>query len=42
MEGVTTDWFFEFRVKHESVVWMNMSENLSVTWTSEASTLEMI
>lgn len=42
MEGVTTDWFFEFRVKHESVVWLNMSKNLSVTWTSEASTLEMI
>lgn len=42
MEEVATDWVFEFRVKHKSVVWMNMSENLSVTWTSEASTLEMI
>ena len=31
MEGITTDWIFEFRVKHESVVWMNMSENISVT-----------
>jgi hypothetical protein len=31
MEGVTTDWTFEFRVKHENVVWMNMSENISVT-----------